>query len=75
MRNKIRLNTLTDINDFITAISDVEVDVFLVDPIHRYKINAKSQLACMLAGAEWNSTWVECEKDIYHLIERWVTNE
>jgi hypothetical protein len=26
----------------------------------------------MLAGAEWNDVWVECEEDIYTLIEKWV---
>lgn len=72
MKNKIRLDTMSDINNFCTAVSKVNCDVYLVDTEHRYKVNAKSQLSCMLAGAEWSSISVECEEDIYQLISEWV---
>lgn len=72
MKNKIRLDTMSDINDFCTAISNVNCNVYLVDTEHRYRVNAKSQLSCMLAGAEWNNIWVECEADIYQLISKWI---
>ena len=57
---------------FVAAINTVDVDVYLVDRTHRFKVNAKSQLAALLASAEWNETWVECEEDIYELIKKWV---
>lgn len=72
MRNKIDLVGFKDIQAFIAAISVVDVDVFLVDKFHKFKVNAKSQLAAMLASCEWSETYVECEKDIYELIKKWV---
>lgn len=72
MKNKIRLDTMNDINRFCAAVSGIACDVYLIDPHNRYKVNAKSQLSCMLAGAEWNDIWVECEEDIYQAISEWV---
>jgi hypothetical protein len=72
MKNKIILDTMTDLNKFVIAISGVEEDVYLVDSKRRYRINAKSTIGCLLAKAEWNDIWVECEKDIYTLIEPWI---
>ena len=75
MRNKIRLDTLSDVQNFLDKIKDVDKEVYLTDPVHRFKVNAKSILSIILAQTEWNSIWVECEKDIYQLVERWVINE
>lgn len=72
MKNKIDLVGLKDVMAFVAAINTVDVDVYLVDRTHRFKVNAKSQLAALLASAEWNETWVECEEDIYELIKKWV---
>lgn len=72
MKNKIDLVGLKDVMAFVAAINTVDVDVYLVDRTHRFKVNAKSQLAALLASAEWNETWVECEEDIYELIKEWV---
>jgi hypothetical protein len=75
MKNKIILDTMSDLNKFIIAISDIEEDVYLVDAKRRYRINAKSTIGCLLAKAEWSEIWVECEKDIYTQIEPWVAAE
>lgn len=72
MRNRISLDTLTNITDFCNAVSKLDVDVYLVDSHHKYKVNAKSQLSCILAGAEWRDIWVECEQDIYQAIKPWI---
>lgn len=72
MKNKIDLVGLKDVMAFVAAINTVDVDVYLIDRAHRFKVNAKSQLAALLASAEWTETWVECEKDIYELIKKWV---
>ena len=72
MRVRIELETMSDICNFCAAVNNVDTDVYLVDSHHQYKVNAKSQLSCMLSGAEWKDIWVECEKDIYTLIEKWV---
>lgn len=72
MKNKIRLDTMSDITNFCAAVNQVDCDVYLIDNHHQYKVNAKSQLSCMLAGAEWGDIWVMCEKDIYQAISTWV---
>lgn len=54
MKNKIRLDTMKDINSFCKKVNTLDCNVYLVDSRHRYKVNAKSQFSCMLAGAEWN---------------------
>ena len=72
MRNRIQLVTLTDINKFCETVSRLNCDVYLVDPKYRYKVNAKSQLSCLMAAGEWSDLWVECEEDIYQAISEWV---
>lgn len=72
MKNKIRLDTMKDINSFCKKVNTLDCNVYLVDSRHRYKVNAKSQFSCMLAGAEWNDIWVECERDIYQAIKPWI---
>lgn len=72
MRVRVELETMTDINNFCTAACSVGADVYLTDGHNRYKVNAKSQLSCMLAGAEWHDIYCECEEDIYSTIEKWV---
>ena len=72
MRVRVNLETMSDINGLCAAVQNVTSDVYLLDSHHQYKVNAKSQLSCMLAGAEWQEVWIECEEDIYTLIEKWV---
>ena len=72
MKNRIDLVGFKDVMAFVAAINTVDVDVYLVDRTHRFKVNAKSQLAALLASTEWSETWIECEKDIYELIKKWV---
>lgn len=49
MRTRIELETLSDVQNFCKAISTVIPDVFLVDSIHRFKVNAKSTIGALLA--------------------------
>jgi hypothetical protein len=72
MRVRIELETMSDVNNFCAAAEKVKPDVYLVDRIHRFKVNAKSQLACMLASAQWGEIYCECDEDIYSSIEPWV---
>lgn len=72
MRVRIELETMTDINKFCAAAQSAGPDVYLTDGTHRYKVSAKSQLSCMLASAEWNDIYCECDEDIYTIIEKWV---
>ena len=74
MKIKIELITLTDVKNFVAAASNVNGDVYLVDRNHRYRINAKSTLGCLLAQAEWSEIWVESETDCYSSIKEWVVD-
>ena len=49
MKNKIRLDTFNDVKRFCEAVSQLNVDVFLVDPKNKYQVNAKSILGCLLS--------------------------
>ncbi len=72
MKNKIELVTMKDVTDFINAVSNIDSEVYLTDPRHKFKVSAKSQLAAALAMAEWDNIFVECEKDIYQTIKKWI---
>lgn len=72
MKNKIELVTLTDVKNFVTAAASIDADIYLVDRNHRYRINAKSTLGCLLAQAEWSEIWVESDVDCYSTIKDWV---
>ena len=72
MRVKINLVTMTDINEFCAAVGMCDADVYLVDSHHQYKVNAKSQISCMLASAEWGDIWAVSDEDIYQSIQKWV---
>lgn len=72
MKNRIELCTLKDVNEFCASLANFDGDVYLVDSTHSFKVNAKSQIACLLAQAEWNQTYVQSDKDCYELIKKWV---
>ena len=72
VKNRIELVTLKDVMDFVNAVSQVDGEVYLVDKYRKYKVSAKSQLAAMLASAEWSEINVESEVDCYELIKKWV---
>lgn len=73
MRVRIELETMTDINEFCSTISNVNSDVYLADNSQKFKVNAKSIIGLMLAKIEWSDgIYCECDEDIYALIEKWV---
>lgn len=49
MKNRIDLCTLKDVNEFCASLANFDGDVYLVDSTHSFKVNAKSQIACLLA--------------------------
>ena len=72
MRVRVELETMTDINKFCSAVSNINADIYLTDNINRFKVNAKSIIGLMLAKIEWSEIFCECEEDIYSAIEPWV---
>ena len=72
MKVKIRLDTVTDIANFVLAVSDVKPEVFITSG--RICINGKSFLG-LAHAKEYSELWCECEENIYQKIEAFVINE
>lgn len=70
MRAKIRLDTMKDINQFVTICTKIPAPVHITDGAG-LKVSAKSILGVMYS-MEFADIWCECEEDIYHLIERFT---
>lgn len=71
MRLQIRLETGNDVIDFVTAVSTVDIPVYLKNGAEQC-VSAQSMLGAMLSWREWNTTYVECEQDISGKISRWI---
>lgn len=73
MSYKIRLDTLSDVNQFVTIVSDVDGQITVTDK-QGLRVNGKSVLG-MLHAMEFAELWCESDKEIYHLIENFVVLE
>ena len=72
MRVKVRLDTLTDIRQFVDIVGKVagKTNVYLTDGQH-FTVSAKSVLGAAYT-MEWCEVYCTCEKDIYRHIEQFV---
>lgn len=70
MRNRIRLDTMKDINEFVEIVSGCEGKIVL-ESSDNLRVNAKSLIG-VLASMEFGDIWINSEKDIYKNIERFV---
>ena len=70
-RWKIRLDTMTDANDFLFAVSQVPEEVYIRSG-KCLCTSAKSALGCHMARVEWNNLICECEKDIFMKIRKFI---
>ncbi len=73
MKVKIQLDTITDIGNFVVAVSRAtgKYDKVYVTDGDRCCINAKSFLG-LVAAREFNELWCESEKDIYSGIKDFI---
>ena len=71
LRQKIRLDTMTDIQKFVEIVSRVDEQVYLEDGTG-YKVSAKSLLFAAIAKMEWESVYCCCDKDIAVSILPWI---
>lgn len=85
MRVKVELTNITDVKNFTAAVKNVDCDVRLVGKDENgndWNLSAKSLLCSLVIAknqqterehtahdVDWNTTWCECEKDIYSLIQ------
>lgn len=71
MKAKIRLDTITDIANFVLIASQVKSDVYLTNN-QGLTANGKSFLGVAHAH-EFEDLWCECDEDIYTKIQSFVT--
>lgn len=73
MRVKVRLDMLSDIKGFVSAVSPIAAEVHLTDG-NNLTVSAKSILGAMYT-MEWNEVYCTCDKDIYSAIRAFVVEE
>lgn len=71
MKIKVRLDTVTDIANFVLIASQVKSDVYLTNN-NGLKVNGKSFLGVAYAQ-EFNELWCECDEDIYTKLQHFAT--
>ena len=71
---KIRLDTLSDTNEFLFITSQVPEEVYIRSGKYLCT-SAKSALGCHMARVEWNNLVCECEADIYTKISKFIIEE
>lgn len=71
MRQKIRLDTMTDIETFVTKVSAIPEPVFIEDG-QGSRVTAKSLMFTATAKMYWSDVYVTCEKDISGIILPWL---
>ena len=70
MKVKVRLDTVTDIANFVLIASQIKSDVYLTNN-NGLKVDGKSFLGVAHAH-EFNELWCECERDIYSAIKDFI---
>ncbi len=76
MRARVRLDTITDIGNFVVAVelaTTKDEKVYVTDG-DRMCVNAKSFLG-LVHAREFNKIYVESEKDIYNKIQDFIIEE
>ncbi len=74
MRIKIRLDTMSEINAFVNAMTKTGANVYLTDKNRNFIVSAKSMLGAVYS-MEWDEVWCESDEDIFHVISRFSADE
>ena len=69
-RTKVRLDTLNSVNEFVTAMTRLDTQVWLEDG-NGCRVSAKSLLGA-LYSLEWDDIYCYCEKDINMDLMPWA---
>lgn len=70
MRQKIRLDTMTDVHKFVEVVSRIDEEVILEDD-NNHRVSAASILGA-LYSMEWACVYCHCSKDISGSILPWI---
>lgn len=71
MRQKINLDTMSDIKEFVDTVSLIQEPVFIEDG-QGSRVTAKSLMFTATAKMYWADLYVTCEKDISGSILKWI---
>ncbi|MBE6583330.1 MAG: hypothetical protein E7648_08735 [Ruminococcaceae bacterium] len=74
MRIKIRLDTMSEINAFVSVMTKTGANVFLTDKDRNFIVSAKSMLGAVYS-MEWDEVWCESDEDIYHVVSKFAADE
>ncbi len=74
MRIKIRLDTMSEINEFVSTMSKSTANIFLTDKDRNFIVSAKSMLGAVYS-MEWDEVWCESNEDIYRLVNKFTVAE
>lgn len=72
MSYKIRLDTLSEVNQFVKVACSIPGQVTITDK-QGLRVNGKSVLG-MLYAMEFEELWCESDVEIYHLIEKFLVS-
>lgn len=70
MKNKIRIDTIQDVSQFVSIVSQLDGKITITDN-QGLCVNAKSVLGALHA-LEFTELWCESENDIYTAIEDFI---
>ena len=73
MKTKIRLDTMTDVANFVNITNKLDGKILVKDG-EGMTVNAKSILV-MLYALEFDELWCESENDIYSYINEYIIIE
>lgn len=73
MRYRIRLDTMSDVNNFVKMATTHPGKIMLSDGEH-FTVSGKSLLGAMYT-MEWDQIFCESDHEIYHLIKDFIVEE
>lgn len=74
MRIKIRLDTMSEVNSFVTDMTKSGANVFLTDRDRNFIVSAKSMLGAVYS-MEWEEIWCESDDNIFHIVNKYAAAE
>ncbi|MDD4774095.1 MAG: hypothetical protein PHZ09_10945 [Eubacteriales bacterium] len=71
MRIKVRLDTMTAINNFVSDMTKYNGNVYLTDKDRNFIVSAKSMLGAVYS-MEWDEVWCESDEDIFQIVNKYM---
>ena len=73
MHNRIRLDTISEVESFLAITKGIDSDIELYNNKNGYRVSGKSYLGVLLASQEWgDNIYVHSNEDIYDKIKNFI---